>query len=88
MASSKDWLELGRIGSPYGIKGWVHVQSYTEPAGETAQVPRMDPDEGPGERSERCPGSRARRKGLKLAPMVRGSWHGSKALKIVTARRC
>jgi 16S rRNA processing protein RimM len=23
---------LGRIGAPYGIKGWVHVQSYTQPA--------------------------------------------------------
>jgi 16S rRNA processing protein RimM len=22
---------LGRIGAPYGIKGWVHVQSYTQP---------------------------------------------------------
>ena len=29
--ASKDWLELGRIGSPYGIKGWVHVQSFTSP---------------------------------------------------------
>ena len=23
---------IGRIGRPYGIKGWVHLQSYTEPA--------------------------------------------------------
>ena len=29
--TSKEWLELGRIGSPYGIKGWVHVQSFTDP---------------------------------------------------------
>jgi 16S rRNA processing protein RimM len=29
--ASKDWLELGRIGGPYGIKGWVHVQSFTSP---------------------------------------------------------
>src|SRR5215831_3573294 len=28
---AEDWLELGRIGSPYGIKGWVHVQSFTDP---------------------------------------------------------
>ncbi len=28
---SKDSLELGRIGAPYGIKGWVHVQSFTDP---------------------------------------------------------
>ena len=29
--ASKDSLELGRIGAPYGIKGWVHVQSFTSP---------------------------------------------------------
>ena len=27
----KESLELGRIGPPYGIKGWVHVQSFTSP---------------------------------------------------------
>lgn len=26
-----DWVELGRIGSPFGVKGWVHVQSFTDP---------------------------------------------------------
>lgn len=25
-------VALGRIAAPYGIKGWVHVQSYTQPA--------------------------------------------------------
>jgi len=29
--ASKESLELGRIGAPYGIKGWVHVQSFTNP---------------------------------------------------------
>ena len=29
--ASKDSLELGRIGAPYGVKGWVHVQSFTSP---------------------------------------------------------
>ena len=23
---------VGRIGRPYGVKGWVHLQSYTEPS--------------------------------------------------------
>ena len=27
-----DWVELGRIGGPFGVAGWLHVQSYTEPA--------------------------------------------------------
>jgi 16S rRNA processing protein RimM len=26
------WVELGRLGAPYGIKGWIHVESHTEPA--------------------------------------------------------
>jgi 16S rRNA processing protein RimM len=26
-----EWVELGRIGAPYGIKGWVHVDSHTDP---------------------------------------------------------
>jgi 16S rRNA processing protein RimM len=26
-----EWVELGRIGSPYGVLGWMHVQSFTEP---------------------------------------------------------
>jgi 16S rRNA processing protein RimM len=25
------WVELGRIGAPFGLLGWVHVSSYTEP---------------------------------------------------------
>ena len=24
-------IELGRLGAPYGIRGWVHVDSYTDP---------------------------------------------------------
>lgn len=24
------WVELGRIGSPFGVRGWVHVNSFTE----------------------------------------------------------
>jgi 16S rRNA processing protein RimM len=26
-----EWVELGRIGSPYGVLGWMHVQSFTDP---------------------------------------------------------
>ncbi len=26
------WIELGRVGAPFGIKGWLHVESHTEPA--------------------------------------------------------
>jgi 16S rRNA processing protein RimM len=26
-----EWIELGRVGAPFGIKGWVHVESHTDP---------------------------------------------------------
>src|SRR6185437_14069806 len=32
MASPVRWVELGRIGAPFGLAGWVHVSSFTEPA--------------------------------------------------------
>ena len=25
------WIELGRVGAPFGIKGWLHVESHTDP---------------------------------------------------------
>ena len=26
-----EWVELGRIGAPYGVKGWMHIDSFTDP---------------------------------------------------------
>jgi 16S rRNA processing protein RimM len=26
------WIELGRLGAPYGVRGWIHVDSHTDPA--------------------------------------------------------
>jgi len=26
-----EWIELGRIGAPFGIKGWLHIESHTDP---------------------------------------------------------
>ena len=31
-APSVRWVQLGRIGAPFGLAGWVHVSSFTEPA--------------------------------------------------------
>jgi 16S rRNA processing protein RimM len=25
------WIELGRIGAPFGVKGWMHIDSHTDP---------------------------------------------------------
>lgn len=33
------WIELGRIGAPYGVKGWVHVDSYTDPPERLLEYP-------------------------------------------------
>lgn len=27
----RGWIELGRVGSPFGIKGWIRVRSFTDP---------------------------------------------------------
>jgi len=27
-----EWIELGRVGSPFGIEGGLHIESFTEPA--------------------------------------------------------
>lgn len=29
--TDRDWVRLGRIGTRYGVKGWVRLTSYTEP---------------------------------------------------------
>jgi 16S rRNA processing protein RimM len=26
-----EWIELGRLGAPFGVQGWIHVESHTEP---------------------------------------------------------
>ncbi len=32
MAQSRvEWVELGRLGRPKGLKGWLHLESWTEP---------------------------------------------------------
>jgi 16S rRNA processing protein RimM len=33
------WLELGRIGGPYGVRGWLHVESFTEPKNRLLEFP-------------------------------------------------
>lgn len=31
MSKQKPMVVLGRLGAPYGVRGWIHVQSYTDP---------------------------------------------------------
>ena len=30
-ANTKKWVTLGRVSGVFGVKGWLKVQSYTEP---------------------------------------------------------
>jgi 16S rRNA processing protein RimM len=32
-AAVERWVVLGRIGSPFGVQGWVRITSYTDPPG-------------------------------------------------------
>lgn len=47
------WIELGRIGAPYGVKGWVHVESYTDPPQGLLKYRRWVLRLGSGERVTR-----------------------------------
>lgn len=43
-----DWVELGRIGGAFGVKGWVKVISYTRPREGIFDYPRWHLDDGRG----------------------------------------
>jgi 16S rRNA processing protein RimM len=44
------WIELGRLGAPYGLEGWVHVDSYTDPAERLLEYREWSLRLGSGER--------------------------------------
>ncbi|MGC1457013.1 MAG: ribosome maturation factor RimM [Steroidobacteraceae bacterium] len=43
-----EWVELGRIGSPYGVLGWMHIQSFTDPLEGILDYPLWGLRLGPG----------------------------------------
>ena len=45
------WIELGRIGAPWGVKGWVHVDSFTDPLDGILDYPQWTLRLGSGERT-------------------------------------
>ena len=47
------WIELGRIGAPFGVRGWIHVDSYTDPPEGLLQYPQWVLRVGSGERITR-----------------------------------
>jgi 16S rRNA processing protein RimM len=34
-----EWVELGRLGAPFGVRGWLHVESFTEPVEGLLEYP-------------------------------------------------
>jgi 16S rRNA processing protein RimM len=47
------WVELGRVGAPFGVKGWMHVDSYTDPPEGLLAYPQWVLRVGSGERITR-----------------------------------
>ena len=47
------WVELGRVGAPFGVKGWVHVDSYTDPSDGLLEYTQWVLRVGSGERITR-----------------------------------
>ena len=38
-----EWIELGRLGAPFGVQGWMHVESLHRPAAEALlEYPELD----------------------------------------------
>jgi 16S rRNA processing protein RimM len=35
-----EWVEMGRIGAPFGVKGWVHVEPFTAQTDALLAYPR------------------------------------------------
>jgi len=44
------WVELGRVGAPFGVKGWIHVDSYTDPPEGLLEYPQWVLRGGSGDR--------------------------------------
>ena len=47
------WIELGRLGAPYGTKGWSHVDSFTDPPAGLLKFPEWGLRLASGERLQR-----------------------------------
>jgi 16S rRNA processing protein RimM len=47
------WIELGRVGAPFGVRGWMHVDSYTDPPEGLLGYPNWVLRVGSGERVTR-----------------------------------
>ena len=47
------WIELGRVGAPWGVKGWVHIDSYTDPLDGILEYRQWALHLGSGERITR-----------------------------------
>ena len=85
MAPPVRWLELGRIGAPFGLAGWVHVASFTEPPEGLLEYPEwaLRPEGGERKRyllvAGQVQGGRlvARLQGIEdrdSAALVTGAW--------------
>jgi 16S rRNA processing protein RimM len=48
------WIELGRLGAPFGLEGWIHVESFTDPRASLLRYPRWVLRLASGERVRRA----------------------------------
>jgi 16S rRNA processing protein RimM len=48
-----EWVQLGRLGGPFGIKGWLHVDSHTDPRERLLEYPVWNLKLASGERVQR-----------------------------------
>ncbi|HEX4389222.1 MAG TPA: ribosome maturation factor RimM [Steroidobacteraceae bacterium] len=60
-----EWIALGRLGAPFGVRGWLHVDSHTRPPTQLLDYPDWGLRLASGERQlRRLSSGRAHGKGL------------------------
>lgn len=75
------WIELGRLGAPYGIRGWIHVDSFTDPPDGLLGYPEWSLRLASGERlSLRVVSARGHGRGLVAQLQGVASREGAAAL--------
>lgn len=58
------WIDLGRCGRPFGVQGWLHVESFTDPPERLLEYPVWVLGRQSDARAYRVAGGRAHGSGL------------------------
>jgi 16S rRNA processing protein RimM len=78
------WIELGRIRRPFGVKGWLHVESFTDPLEALLEYPRWTLRSAAGRRATHAV-LEGRAQGRELVVLLEGLEEREQAQALVGA---